>query len=48
MTENKILQIPYGTRDVLHGEARAKRVVEDKIAANFLAWGYDEVETPTF
>ena len=48
MTENKILQIPYGTRDVLPGEARAKRVVEDKIAANFLAWGYDEVETPTF
>jgi ATP phosphoribosyltransferase regulatory subunit len=48
MTENKILQIPYGTRDVLPGEARAKRIVEDKIAANFLAWGYDEVETPTF
>ena len=48
MRENKVLQIPYGTRDVLPGEARAKRVVEDKIAANFLAWGYDEVETPTF
>lgn len=48
MSENKILQIPYGTRDVLPGEARAKREVEDRIAANFLSWGYDEVETPTF
>ena len=48
MTRNKVLQIPYGTKDVLPGEARAKREMEDKIAANFLAWGYDEVETPTF
>lgn len=48
MVENKILQIPYGTRDILPGEARAKREVEDRIAANFLSWGYDEVETPTF
>lgn len=48
MATNKLLQIPYGTKDVLPGEARAKREMEDKIAANFLAWGYDEVETPTF
>ncbi len=48
MTRCKVLQIPYGTKDSLPGEARAKRKMEDKIAANFLSWGYDEVATPTF
>jgi len=48
MTKSKVLQIPYGTKDILPGEARAKRRMEDKIAANFLSWGYDEVATPTF
>ena len=48
MNDNKVLQLPYGTKDILPGEARAKRKMEDKIAANFLTWGYDEVATPTF
>jgi ATP phosphoribosyltransferase regulatory subunit len=43
-----VLRIPYGTRDILPGEARAKREIEDKIAENFLSWGYDEAITPTF
>ena len=43
-----VLRIPYGTRDILPGEARAKREIEDKIANNFLSWGYDEAITPTF
>ncbi|WP_337465496.1 ATP phosphoribosyltransferase regulatory subunit [Acidaminococcus timonensis] len=45
---NTVLRIPYGTRDILPGEARAKREIEDKIANNFLSWGYDEAVTPTF
>ena len=45
---NTVLRIPYGTRDILPGEARAKREIEDKIANNFLSWGYDEAITPTF
>lgn len=48
MPNNKTLQVPYGTRDVLPGEAGARRIIENKIAATFKAWGYDEVVTPTF
>lgn len=48
MLNNKALQVPYGTRDVLPGEAGARRVIENRIAATFKAWGYDEVVTPTF
>lgn len=48
MTKNKVLQIPYGTKDILPGEARVKREIEGRIITTFLAWGYDEVETPTF
>lgn len=47
MTET-ILQVPYGTRDVLPGEAAARRQMEDKICSLFALWGYDEVATPTF
>ena len=43
-----ILQVPYGTRDVLPGEAAARRQMEDKICSLFALWGYDEVATPTF
>lgn len=43
-----ILRIPYGTKDILPGEARLKRKMEDQIADNFLSWGYDEAITPTF
>lgn len=45
---NQVLRIPYGTKDYLPGEARTKREIEDKIADNFLSWGYDEAITPTF
>ena len=48
MLNNKALQVPYGTRDVLPGEAGARRIIENKLAATFKAWGYDEVITPTF
>ena len=43
-----LLQVPYGTRDVLPGEAAARRQMEDKICSLFALWGYDEVATPTF
>lgn len=43
-----LLQVPYGTRDVLPGEAAARRQMEDKICGLFALWGYDEVTTPTF
>ncbi len=43
-----ILQVPYGTRDVLPGEAAARRQMEDNICGLFARWGYDEVATPTF
>ena len=43
-----ILQVPYGTRDVLPGEAAVRRQMEDKICSLFSLWGYDEVATPTF
>ena len=43
-----ILQVPYGTRDVLPGEAAARRQMEDRICGLFSRWGYDEVATPTF
>ncbi len=48
MQNNKVLQVPYGTRDILPGEAGARRIIENKIATTFMAWGYDEVVTPTF
>ena len=47
MLNNKALQVPYGTRDVLPGEAGARRIIENKLASTFKAWGYDEVVTPT-
>lgn len=45
--EAMTLEIPYGTRDFLPSEAAEKRAIEDKIAALFAVWGYDEVVTPT-
>ncbi|MBR2216320.1 MAG: ATP phosphoribosyltransferase regulatory subunit [Selenomonadaceae bacterium] len=44
---NALLKIPYGTRDFLPEEAAAKRIIEEKLAELFSAWGYDEVVTPT-
>jgi ATP phosphoribosyltransferase regulatory subunit len=46
--KNKILRIPYGTKDLLPGEAKVKRNCENEILKTFENWGYDEVETPTF
>ena len=45
---SRILQVPYGTADILPGEAAARRKMEDRIAATFTAWGFEEVATPTF
>ena len=42
-----VLEIPYGTRDFLPDEAAGKRVIENKLAELFAAWGYHEVVTPT-
>ena len=44
---NKMLAIPYGTRDFLPLEANEKRIIESKLARVFAGWGYDEVVTPT-
>lgn len=44
----KVLQVPYGTRDLLPGEAKQHRQIKNKIADTFEKWGYDEVRTPTF
>lgn len=47
MSNSTVLRIPYGTKDILPGDARMKRELEDRIAGNFLSWGYDEAITPT-
>lgn len=43
----KILQVPYGTRDFLPGEAKAKKIIENSLMKIFDIWGYAQVETPT-
>ncbi len=43
----KVLEIPYGTRDFLPQEAAEKRAIEAVIAEQFNIWGYDEIVTPT-
>jgi len=45
---NRLLQIPYGTKDLLPGEAGARREMKNHIAEAFVSWGYDQVQTPTF
>lgn len=45
--EKQVLEIPYGTRDYLPGEATGKRTIETQLARLFALWGYDEVVTPT-
>lgn len=40
-------KIPYGTKDLLPQEAAGKRAIEERLAAMFRRWGYDEVITPT-
>lgn len=45
---NKVYQVPYGTKDILPGEMKARRRVENAIIDVFDKWGYDEVKTPDF
>ena len=45
---NKVYQVPYGTKDILPGEMKTRRAVENAIADVFDKWGYDEVKTPDF
>lgn len=44
--DNLLLEIPYGMRDFLPGEAAQKRATENRLADLFAAWGYEEVVTP--
>lgn len=46
--ERKIYEIPYGTKDILPGEMKIRRAIENKIINVFCKWGYDEVKTPSF
>ena len=45
---SKVYQVPYGTKDILPGEMKARRKVENAIIDVFSKWGYDEVKTPDF
>lgn len=45
---NKVYQVPYGTKDILPGEMKSRRRIENAIANVFDKWGYDEVKTPDF
>ncbi|MDO4177590.1 MAG: ATP phosphoribosyltransferase regulatory subunit [Phascolarctobacterium sp.] len=45
---NKVYQVPYGTKDILPGEMKARRKIENSIINVFDKWGYDEVQTPDF
>lgn len=47
MTKESLLEIPYGTRDFLPGEARDMRRIESALMGTFDSWGYDEIETPS-
>ena len=42
-----IIKIPYGTKDFLPPDACRKRLLEERLAAQFSRWGYEEVVTPT-
>lgn len=41
-------EIPYGTKDILPGEMKARRTIESDILRVFENWGYEEVQTPSF
>ena len=43
---NKVYQVPYGTKDILPGEMKTRRGIENAIINVFDKWGYDEVKTP--
>lgn len=44
----KVYPVPYGTKDILPGEMRNRRIIENSIVGIFEKWGYDEVKTPDF
>jgi ATP phosphoribosyltransferase regulatory subunit len=48
MENSGTVLMPGGVRDLLPGEARRKRHLEDKLLRLFSSWGYQEVVTPTF
>lgn len=45
---NKVYPVPYGTKDILPGEMKNRRAIENAIIYVFEKWGYDEVKTPDF
>lgn len=45
---NKVYQVPYGTKDILPGEMKRRRKIENAILDVFENWGYEEVKTPGF
>lgn len=45
---NRVYQVPYGAKDILPGEMKARRRIENAIMDIFDKWGYDEVKTPDF
>ena len=45
---NKVYQVPYGTKDILPGEMKSRRRIENAIVGVFDKWGYEEVKTPDF
>lgn len=40
------LQLPEGMQDILPGECREKRIIEEKIRGLFTSHGFSEIETP--
>ena len=40
---NKVYQVPYGTKDILPGEMKRRRKIENAILDVFENWGYEEV-----
>ncbi|HBG22247.1 MAG: ATP phosphoribosyltransferase regulatory subunit [Syntrophaceticus sp.] len=48
MDNSGTVLMPGGVRDLLSGEARQKRELENNLLKLFQLWGYQEVVTPTF
>ncbi len=43
-----MFQVPRGTRDFIPEEMQKRRYLEQRMAATFTAFGYGEIQTPTF
>lgn len=48
MDNSGTVLMPGGVRDLLYGEGRQKRELENDLLKLFQLWGYQEVVTPTF